>query len=252
MFGLTKFRYKENLNQKKLIFIAGQEGSGTTMLLKFLSQPSFSIALGGLYYSKGFEIEKRRMNKTTDKLWNISKTLNSKKIQKLKLSMGNIKIPPTITHIVYKRSFPYTDIYHFPNITDLNDISPDSKTVVIIRSPIASVASIIRRRFTLSVKDAAERIKKGVEYLISELNKIDKNSYIIISYEKFIADPNNYLDHLEKFIEFPKGSLAPFVSTNIFKRTKESVAIEKKHEEFISQYFQHLPYLKESREFRNI
>ena len=239
MFGWNK----ERLYNKTFIFIAGVEGSGTTMLLEFLSKPSFVAALGGLYFSPGYKSCRKKIISALDYLWDTTETKDSAKIQKNKELIKDIKIPKNITHLIYKRSFPYINILpkgnvvSFPNLSDLFDFAVKAKVVVLERSLKSCVASILRREIATTIDQAAERIKQGRIYLDQGLASIKREDYEVFSYEDFIKKPHTYLDKLETFLEYPKGSLAPFVVSTIKQPTKEAKSILQEHSAFLDQFF---------------
>ena len=228
---------KDRLYNKTFIFIAGVEGSGTTMLSEFLAQPSFAVSLGGLYVSPGYKRHRKRIRAASGYFWDITKKRTPQEIEEKKEIIRNIRIPKNITHIIFKRSFPFGEVKNLPNLVDIIDFAHKVKIVVIDRSLKSCVASIRRRDLAPSIEGSAARIKQGRIYLERGLNNIDKKYYEVFSYEDFIKDPHAYLDRLENFLEYPKGSLAPFVSSTIRQPTKEAQDILKEHSVFLEQYF---------------
>ena len=228
---------KDRLYNKTFIFIAGVEGSGTTMLLEFLAQPSFAVSLGGLYVSPGYKRHRKKIRAASGYFWDITEKRTPQEIEEKKEIIRNIKIPKNITHLVFKRSFPFGEVKNLPNLVDVLDFAHKVKIVVIDRSLKSCVASIRRREFTPSIEESAQRIKKGRIHLEQGLANIDKKYYEVFSYEDFIKDPHAYLDRLESFLEYPKGSLAPFVSSTIRRPTKEAQDILQEHSAFLEQFF---------------
>jgi hypothetical protein len=233
---------KDKLYDKTLVFVAGVEGSGTTILIEFLAKPSFAAAIGGLYFSPGYKACQKKFLSVTDYLWDKTVDKDIESIQKKKKIMREMKIPRKITHLSCKRSFPtiITNRFpnlDFPNLSDLFDFARDIKIVVIDRALKSCVASIKRREFTTSIEEAAERIKQGRIHLMRGLANIDKKYYEVFSYEDFIQNPDAHLERLETFIEYPKGSLAPFVGSTIKQPTKEAKNILNEHAAFLDQFF---------------
>lgn len=234
----------QKLSKKKLIFITGNEGSGTTMLSRFLSQPEFSISLTAFSYSAGYHWQSWIINSCTKKMWNIegkekSGNTPSKKAVSdalLKMVIRDILIQRKVTHVALKRSYPFGDNKHFPLLKDLFDCSSWVKILIMNRDLKACAASVLRRRMVKTIKQAAHRVKYGRLKLMSELKSVDEKFYMIISYEDFIKDPLGLCNKIENFIDYPAKSLQKFVKC-IKTANQESEEILTKHFDFLSRFF---------------
>jgi hypothetical protein len=230
------------LYNKTFVFIAGIEGSGTTMFLEILSQPEFAAALGGLYWTPGYKRQRRYIRRATEDIWNITLSREQRTVQKRRAYIQRIGIPRNITHVIFKRSFPFGDKKHFPHLPDICDFASKVKIVVVTRPLQSCVASIMRRGFTSSIEEAAERIKQGSVHLRKGLESIGRDVYDVFSYHDFVSQPHLCLERLERFLEYPPGVLEPYVVSLVRQPTVESRRTLNEHAEFLNNFFRDFHY----------
>lgn len=230
----------DTLRDTHLIFVTGPEGSGTTMLLRFLSRPEGAVALGGSYASFGYDEQRGMINAITLRLWDTSIAIRSDEREKKKKAIQNIRIPDGVSHVVYKRSFPFAHPHCFPRLGDVCDLSSDVQIVVAGRDPAACAASTYRQGHAKTIEEAAQRIRKGVERLSSELAQIESRLFRVVSYERAVSDPRSYTGELEEFLRFPEGALQRH-ARHIAKPSVRSRAVGKKYAPFLKDALKDLP-----------
>lgn len=227
----------EILSEKKLIFIAGIEGSGTTLLNKLLSEPENAISIthhnyiqadivnmsdkaeriseGSFSSIKKFQhlTTVKKFNFLVDKIWKFPYNVNKDNKDEILMSLRNLKIPVFISNVVIKRSYPSgKQGMIFPNLDDLFDISKDVKIIHVERNFEENCASILRRRFVSDIDDAVERLRNAKTILISQLDSIENTKVLYITYEDLVKNTFYILYRLESFIGYERGELTKFIS----------------------------------------
>ena len=216
------------LSEKNLIFIAGIEGSGTTLLDKLLSEPKNSISITHSDYLK-LEISRlkgkvaknhnmsliqyyqyiftaKKFNRLVNKIWQFPYISNHYKKNQILRHLGNLKIQESINNIVIKRSFPSgKEGIIFPNLDDLFSISKNIKIIHIKRSLKENASSILRRKFVSTIEDAITRVKKADRLIESQLIHVKKSEVLTVEYRNLIENKYYVLDKLEKFLGLKIG-----------------------------------------------
>lgn len=201
-----------------VIFIIGAEGSGTTMLKRILSHPKAVIGLK----TNPAQIRKenetahllvQQIDKTIKQLWD--RQASSQAYQQAKVDLPRffdklfgLDIYSQTSHIVFKKSTPFgLKGKHRPDLSDLVDLFPKLRIVVIYRDPKAATYSALRRGFTDDIKQAARSCEEHLTYLSSQLQTLEPSMYHIINYEKFCAQPRQLLDRLAEFCQLSADEL---------------------------------------------
>ncbi len=175
------------LKDKTFIFITGVEGSGTTMMLKIFDSINNTAVLGGNYWSPSLSPIAAKINSLTEKLWNTKLTISSEEKRDLIQNIQSLSIPSRISHIIYKRSFPFLDKYHYPIISDIKCFSKKTKLIVMNRDIEDNTSSILRRKFETDSQIALDRSVSAYNLLHQQLEN-HNDSYLNISYEEIIQE----------------------------------------------------------------
>jgi len=197
----------EKLSSKNFVFIAGVEGSGTTILLELLSQVDGFIALGGNYYTPEFDVQRKQLNEWTKELWRYPQRIRAVRKEAVLKEISELSLPEDVSHVLYKRSYPFTDQRYFPNLLDLKKFSSSLKLIVMHRNLRSNARSMLRRGFEKTIEKAQQRAIKGREILDAQLREFD-GSMVEISYENLIGDQKEQeLRKIEEFLNLPDDSL---------------------------------------------
>ena len=236
------------LGEKFLVFVAGVEGSGTTILGKLLSIPDFAVALGGGYVSPtplGYDTGsvRARLNAFTRVLWRHSNPPLGANKRRILKEIGALPVAGVFSHVIYKRSYPFEDVRHFPNLADLDKIANNVRVVVSRRNPLENAASILRRGFVDTLKASIERVARAYRILGLQLEKFDKDRVHVVDYETLISDSFATIGGLEAFLNFPNGTLNNHRSL-ISTPTKASQDILRKFETTEPQEIGYLKSIK--------
>ena len=140
-----------------VIFILGVEGSGTTLLQNIFDMTDWAASIGGNVFSKNYEKAGGRACELTTALWKVRVSPDKKKIIN---DINNIQVPE-LRPLVFKRSYPFIDDYHMPDVRDMLNIGSSQQFVVMKRNFHDNVRSIRRRNFEPDQKLAISRIASG-------------------------------------------------------------------------------------------
>lgn len=191
------------LSNKTFIFIAGVEGSGTTIVLKLLSQVDHAIALGGNYFTPGYENPSKQLNALTQQLWHYPHELALPAKRALIEEIRSIELVKDIQSIVYKRSYPFSNPNYYPDLRDVLAFSDNRKFIIMRRDIRDNARSMLRRGFESSFDKALVRAKNAEALLAQQLASMDSQCYIELQYEALISSSKNEeLKRLEQFLSF--------------------------------------------------
>lgn len=199
------------LREKAFVFVAGVEGSGTTALLKLLSCPDACIALGGNYWSPdmaGYSCRdaRDRLHELTMTLWSSPERPGEDERRKLIRAINAVPVPGSISHVAYKRSYPFRDGEHYPVLSDIAEIGRDSAVIVMRRNLERNARSMLRRKFTPSLSEAEARARESWRVLRSQLDGIEL-PVLEVRYETMVSDREAQIERIERFLGFPGGAL---------------------------------------------
>lgn len=188
------------LKDTHLVFIAGVEGSGTTMMSQLLEQFSGYYSLGGNHCSIGFEAYTQQLNDLTAELWSLP-AIDAEEKQFIASKINALSIPDNVQTCVYKRSYPFLSSGYMPDLADLSELGLSYKVVLLRRHFMDNVRSIMRRGFEHQESIAIQRIAQGYMFLTQQLMRLDKNKLLILDYEKLI-DERTKMGELERLALF--------------------------------------------------
>ncbi len=174
------------LSELDYVFITGIEGSGTTMMLKLLDSMDNMAILGGNYWSPRLKYEADTLNGLTQRLWDDREVMSVEDRIDVIREIRELELPSDYTHVVHKRSFPFLDLFHFPNLIDCFEMSSCCKVLAMTRGLEASSRSILRRKFVADKEGASQRVVEAVRRIDKELSMIDGEYIMPISYEDII------------------------------------------------------------------
>jgi hypothetical protein len=197
-----------------LIFVAGAEGSGTTLLRRLLAAPECCASLGRDIAKMPDHPEARPLfsafEAANEPLWDRALDLVAHERARqewfrLAEAMAGSPAFADVTHFVMKRSFPFTGApYRFcPDLWDLVDLPIDSRIVAIYRDPCAAVYSAFRRGFDTDLHRLAVRGANFLMVLASQLRAIEPARRLIISYTDLCRSPEAVFERLASFCGLP-------------------------------------------------
>jgi hypothetical protein len=199
----------KRLSASKLVFIAGVEGSGTTLLQEVINELPYAPAFGGAFYRLQVSEAAKRLNKITEALWAYPHRPQAEDKQTLIKQAREIGIPDSASHVVYKRSYPFKNRSYYPDLADIPLLSDDYKIVVLTRDLERNAKSILRRQFVPTMEEAIQRSQEGYELLKQQLEANPHLTVLSVRYEDLV-DPNltaQLLTQVEAFIGFTPGAL---------------------------------------------
>ena len=213
------------------LFIAGIEGSGTSLILQLLDNISGFTCLGGNYVSPGFKETGVLMNQLTKALWKLPRVLKAERSELIE-KINEIEVGDTNT-VVYKRSYPFSSIDYMPELNDVTALGRSSEIVLMRRHFFDNVNSILRRGFETEIEIAANRIALGYTHLYKQslLMHSSKVPMHILDYDKLVADDTKLLEleHLSRFLSLGSGGLFPY-SDLIGKPVTNKVLLQRNRE----------------------
>jgi hypothetical protein len=203
---------------RKFIFIAGAEGSGTTLLLRLLSSPPHCCSLGGNYL-KVPEVQEARELATqfienNNAAWDSSLSFaeHDGAVRLFGATLAQILRSQYFsghTHFFFKRSFPFaTPKGRFtPDLWDLEDLVPGAHYIAIYREPRAACFSGLRRGFDTDLRRLAVTCSAQLTSLAAQMRELDPRRRRVISYEHLCEDPVRVLGDLASFCGLAPESL---------------------------------------------
>ncbi len=226
---------RDRLSEKNLIFIAGVEGSGTTLVNKLLSESKNAMSITHHDYlssepvsiaDKAERLHKtplirtlqhfivaKKFNHLVDKIWHFPYSHNQYIKYGTLRRLCDLKIPSAISNVVIKRSYPSgKQGVIFPNLADLFCISKNIKIIHLKRDLKENAASVLRRGFVNNIEDAIRRVKHAIMILESQLDALDDSDVLTITYEDLVKNKLNTLARLEKFLGYEPGELTKWGS----------------------------------------
>ena len=192
----------KTIKECDFLFIAGVEGSGTTITLKLLETLPGHVCLGGKYISEGLEKPGKKLNKLSRKFWRLPRSGDTRR-QKWLAEANAIEVPEQVDTIIYKRSYPFSRPRFVPNLMDLPEIGRSFKIVLVRRHLFDNVNSIIRRGFERTEAKSLDRIFTGYKHLYQQSREAHQQEFplLIIDYDKLV-DPVSKLTELSRLSTF--------------------------------------------------
>jgi hypothetical protein len=205
---------KRNAKTKKLIFIGGAEGSGTTLLLRLLSVPDVCASLGGNFIKIPDHPDARALVEAFEdanrRLWDrkLSRSDHEQARYDWQMVTEQILDSPAFsgqTHLIFKRSFPFAQPrdQYTPDIWDTLELLPDTHIAIIYRDPCAATFSAFRRGFDSELRRLAVTCSEQLTWLAAQVRAIGPHIVRIISYTSLCEDPIATLASLTEFCGVP-------------------------------------------------
>lgn len=181
-------------------FIAGAEGSGTTLLLRLLAAGERAVSLGGNHVKLPDEPEAQTLGKEFDAenrdLWDRKLSFAAHNVARIRWheTMRRMLEHPAfgdITAYFFKRSFPFLmprDRFQ-PDIWDILDLWPDAHFVTIYRDPRESSYSAFRRGFDNDIRRLAVTCSEQLTWLAAQVRAVGPERFSIISYRRLCENP---------------------------------------------------------------
>jgi hypothetical protein len=210
------------------IFIAGVEGSGTSLILQLLDHVDGFTCLGGNYVSKNYELIGQSMNEITNQLWSLPRLPKDKRpllidqINDIDINRESI--------LVYKRSYPFTNASSIPDLRDVTELGKNSRIILMRRHFFDNVNSILRRGFETDIDRALDRIALGYSHLYKQAFVLHNSGIPIhvIDYDRLTNNDSkkSELSDLSNFLGLKINELNQW-SGMIVKPFKDKIFIQK-------------------------
>jgi hypothetical protein len=232
---------------RNFVFIAGAEGSGTTLLLRLVSSPDCCAALGGNYQKLPNHPEARFLADNfvaaNARVWNrkLSWEEHENGRADWRAAMGAIFAAPAFAETstyVFKRSFPFAQPrdQFTPDLWDVIDFWPGARILVIFRDPRASTYSAFRRKFDSDLRRLAVVCSEQLTWLAAQVRAIGLEHVLVISYVKLCTDPWAVLADFcairDKFNEAAHGQEMDVAADLRWRRE-----LSKRDSEWLDQFF---------------
>lgn len=184
----------------RFIFIAGVEGSGTTLMSRLLAAPKSCASLGGLYVKTPPSEDATRLVEkfqTANRVvWDREASFSEKREARrtLRAVWQQMLGAPSfagITHFVFKRSFPFGNPHgrHVPNLQDIDDIIGNVQFTVMYRDPRAASYSTLRRGFDNDLRRLAVLCSEHLTLLSAQAQTIPESRLKVVSYSELCLRP---------------------------------------------------------------
>jgi hypothetical protein len=182
------------------IFIAGAEGSGTTLMSRLLAAPKTAASLGGLYVKTPQSEEASRLTEEFQSVnylvWDRKASFgeNREARRKWRAVWERILCSTAFagtTHFVFKRSFPFgiPRERYVPYLQDVDEMVGNVQFVVMYRDPRASSYSTLRRGFDKDLRGLAVLCSEQLTLLAAQTPTIPENRLKVVSYSKLCLAP---------------------------------------------------------------
>lgn len=185
---------------KRLIFITGVEGTGTTLALRLLSSAPTSAAIGGNHFDLPDDPRAAALASAfaaaTKTLWDRERAPGTDDAARMRVrrdfdTMVGSPAFADIDTFVFKRSAPFgrpRDRY-LPNPADMLDLSPATRIIVMYRDPRAAAYSSIRR-FGGPLVQVAHSVAANLTRLSRLIEALPDGVAKVVFYGALCADPD--------------------------------------------------------------
>lgn len=202
---------------KRLIFIAGVEGSGTTALLRILSASPARASLGGNFLALPGHPDAKRLAKAfgaaNQSQWDRTNGLPAQlsapaaAAPRLREIAQSAAFEAT-THLLLKRSSPFGKPRHrfTPDLWDGLDLTEDARIVISYRDPRAAAYSALRR-FRGDLRRVALATAGHLTFLAAQAQAIGPRRVHVVFYRTLCDRPDAALAPSAQFCELPLGAL---------------------------------------------
>jgi hypothetical protein len=199
---------------RELVFIAGAEGSGTTVLRTLLAAPSTCVAIGTKAGRRDERPDARALHADFDdvtvQLWDRNATLP----RQVRAKDQWLALPDRVrsadafaecTHLIFKRSFPFGSPHGAgsPDLLDIVDAFPDLRIIVVYRDPCAATYSAYRRGFDTDLRRLAVMCADQLSRLAGQVRALDPATVRVVSYRALCDEPARTLESICAFCDIP-------------------------------------------------
>jgi hypothetical protein len=202
---------------KRLIFIAGVEGSGTTVLLRILSAPASCASLGGNFLRLPGHPEAKRLARAfavaNQSQWDRTNALQAHLQARSAMASRLRAIVQSGAFadrncLLFKRSSPFgTPCDRFlPDLWDVLELMEDVRIVISYRDPCAAAYSALRR-FGGNLRQVAVATADNLTSLGAQAQAIGPERVHILSYRALCDRPDAVLGRLAQFCGLPLEAL---------------------------------------------
>jgi hypothetical protein len=211
------------VDAKRLIFIAGAEGSGTTLLLRLLAAPNICAALGGNYRKLPAGPDAAALTNIFDaanqRAWDrtLSFAEHAQAIADWRQAADAIAASPHFadrSRLIYKRSYPFGAPRgrFVPCLPDIADHFEDSRVIAIYRDPRAASYSALSRGFDTDIRRLAVVCAEQLTLLAAEIRTLPPERVRVVNYSALLSQPEAVLDGLYAFCGIPADNLRAIVA----------------------------------------
>ncbi len=198
------------LSHKRLIFITGAEGSGTTLLRRLLavSPTCASVGKGVAQVPAGAPCVRAfsAFNEANHRLWYQHATLDEHEVARADMHarFADISAFPefdAVTHLVQKRSSPFDAPrgQRRPDLWDVLDLQEDVRVLIIYRDPCSATYSAFRRGFDTDLGRLARLCEVNLTLLASQAAAIGPEKVKVVSYRALCDAPSETLYSVADF-----------------------------------------------------
>lgn len=236
---------------KKFVFLAGAEGSGTTLLLRLLSAPTVCSSIGYNHTKvpplPGAEVLAEKFSRASVALWDrkLSFREHEDALFNWQMSLEEILASEAYREqqfLVFKQSFPYEqprDRYT-PDIWDALELLPNTQIVVIYRDPRAATYSAFRRGFDSDLRRLAVGCAEQLTWIAGQVQAIGPDRVSIVSYSALCSSPRNVMAQLCQNLGIPPEeilSLTEMETINSSYDDRFSSELDHQDELWLNDYF---------------
>ena len=238
---------------RKLIFIGGAEGSGTTVLLRLLSAPDGCVSLGGNFQKLPDHPDAKSLADSfmaaNSRVWDrkLSFEEHEKGRRDWRTATDRILAASSYAetvHFVFKRSSPFAtprDRYT-PDLWDILDLFPDCRIVLIYRDPRAATCSALRRKFDTDIRRLAVVCNEQLTWLAGQVRAIGLERIRVISYTRLCANPEAALERIAYFCSIPFDQVIDAIRREDLRTNSDTRWMRELNPEdssWLNQFFDH-------------
>ena len=221
------------MNRKRLIFVTGAEGSGTTLLRRLLAAAPTSASIGQDFETLPPGHDARLMfaafNEAHHRLWDRDATLEAQQAARVDFHsrfqdmMAAPAFNPT-THFIYKRSSPFGSPHgrRRPDLWDVVDLQEDARLVIIYRDPRAATYSAFRRGFDSNLARLARVCEDHLTSLAAQAAALGPEKLRVVSYRALCQAPGAVLQTLAEFCDLDPGPICEAALAEGLKRDSDT------------------------------
>ncbi|HTJ58268.1 MAG TPA: sulfotransferase [Devosiaceae bacterium] len=197
---------------RKFNFVAGAEGSGTTLLLRLLASPNCAVSLGGNHIKYPPEAKPlvAAFDASNRQLWDrkVSFAVHEEGRERWRAANAALleaRVFAETTRFFFKRSFPFAmprDQFA-PDLWDVYDLWPEAQVIVIYRDPRAAAYSAYRRGFDSDIRRLAVTCSEQLTWIAGQVRAIGREKIALVSYTALCNEPLRVLEPLAARCELP-------------------------------------------------